>query len=70
MALYRIKVDKPNTKKWNVQIHSTILFPHKRRRKEKIAGVVPRNKKAKGSDSASKDKHAMQLMGTGVGLVT
>lgn len=66
VPLYRIKVDKPNTKKWNVQSHSTILFPYKKR----TAGVVPHNKKAKGLDSAFKDKHTMHLMGTGAGLVT
>lgn len=67
VPLYRIKVDEPNTKKWNVQSHATIFFPYKKR----TAGVVPHNKKAKrSSDSAFKDKHAMHLMGTGAGLVT
>lgn len=32
--------------------------------------VVPHNRKAKGSDSAFRDEHAMHLMGTGAGLVT
>lgn len=42
----------------------------KKKKKERTAGVVPHNKKAKGSDSAFKDKHTMHLMGTGAGLVT
>lgn len=70
VPLYRIKVDKPNTKKWNVQSHSTILFPYKIRKKKGQLEFVPHNKKAKGLDSAFKDKHTMHLMGTGAGLVT
>ena len=73
VPLYRIKVDKPNTKKWNVQSHSAIFVSiqkKKKKKKERTAGVVPHNKKAKGSDSAFKDKHTMHLMGTGAGLVT
>lgn len=70
MPLYRIKVDKPNTKKWNVQSHSTIFVSVQKEKKQRTAGVVPLNKKAKGLDSAFKDKHTMHLMGTGAGLVT
>lgn len=66
VPLYRIKVDKPNTKKWNVQKS----LDHFVSVQKKTAGVVPHNKKAKGSDSAFKDKHTMHLMGTGAGLVT
>lgn len=41
-----------------------------RTKEKRTAGVVPYNKKAKGLDSAFKDKHTMHLMGTGAGLVT
>lgn len=76
MPLYRIKVDKPKHKEMecsksldhfvSVQKKKT----KKRKREKRTAGVVPHDKKAKGSDSAFKDKHAMHLMGTGAGLVT
>lgn len=39
-------------------------------KKRKKKAVVPYNKKARGVDSAFRDKHTMHLMGTRVGLVT
>lgn len=42
----------------------------KKQNKTRTAEVVPHNRKAKGSDSAFRDEHAMHLMGTGAGLVT
>lgn len=65
MPLYRIKVDKPN-RNGMFKVTRPFCFPYKKR----TAGVVPHNKKAKGLDSAFKDKHTMHLMGTGAGLVT
>lgn len=64
VPLYRIKVDKPNTEmECSKSLNHFVSL-------QKTAGVVPHNKKAKGSDSAFKDEHTMHLMGTGAGLVT
>lgn len=69
MPLYRIKEDKPNKEMECSKSLDHFCFRTKKKKK-RTAGGVPYNKKAKGLDSAFKDKHTMHLMGTGVGLVT
>lgn len=63
VPLYRIKVDKPNTKKWNVQnsFDRFVSIQKKKRKNRRTAGVIPHDRKAKGSDSAFKEQahHAL-----------
>lgn len=75
MPPYRIEGYEPN-RNGMFKVTPLCFFPHRRGKKNKkqkktrTAGVVPHNRKAKGSDSAFREERAMHLMGTGAGLVT